>query len=272
MSRRSIIALAVPILGLALEAAPAHAAVCGVPGSQTSRATLTLDDQSVTSVAYGRGTDPPRTLLLRFKAAGCTLPDNVSKVSIEVVPKQGMPEIPSGGVSLLRARVDDDEFSVRLSSDTAKFEPGTYAGFVEVRTPYTLTARTPVSLSRSESNPLWPILIGVIGGVIGLGWFWFLNKAKGATAQIKGMQYLIVFGAAAVAGIVAVLASYWDQEVWTLGANGKAAAFAAFTGATTGAMATALGVLWKEPAPAPGDASGGGGGAAAPEPEPVPVP
>jgi hypothetical protein len=263
-------ALAVPILVLALEGTPAHAAQCGIPDSETPRATLTLDDQSVTSVAYGRGTDPPRTLLLRFKAAGCTLPSDLTEATIEVVPKQGMPEIPSGGVTLLRANVDGDEFSVRLSSDTATFDPGTYAGFVEVRTPYTLTARTPVSLSRSESNPLWPILIGVIGGVIGLGWFWFLNRAKGAKAQIQGLQYLIVFGAAAVAGIVAVLASYWDQEVWTLGANGKAAAFAAFTGATTGAMATALGVLWKDPDSSPGDASGGG--ATEPEPEPVPVP
>jgi hypothetical protein len=253
IARRSILALAVPILGLALEGAPAEAAQCGVPGSQAARATLTLDDQSVTSVAYGRGTDPPRTLLLRFKAAGCTLPATVSDVTIDVVPKQGTPEIPAGGVSLLRSTVDGDEFSVRLSSDTAKFDPGSYSGFVEVRTPFTLTARTPVSLSRSESNPFWPILIGIIGGLIGLGWFWFLNRAKGTKAQIKGLQYLIVFAAAAVAGIVAVLATYWDQEVWTVGANGKAAAFAAFTGATTGAMATALGVLWKEPDEAPGD-------------------
>jgi hypothetical protein len=248
VARRSLFcALAAPLIGLAINGAPASAATCGVADAQPSRATLTLNDQSVTSVAYGRTKAPVHTLLLRFKAAGCVVPDDVAQVTTEVVPKQGMSELPDGAVTLLRARVDGDEFSVRLAIAPSRFPPGSYGGFVEVRSPFVLTARTPIAVSRSESNLLWPLLIGTLGGLVGLGWFWFLSRAKGWTTSVRGPQYAVVFAAAAAAGIVAVVSSYLDQEVWTVGANGFAAMIAAFTGATTGAMATALTVLWRQP-------------------------
>jgi hypothetical protein len=92
------------------------------------------------------------------------------------------------------------------------------------------------------------LLIGAIGGLAGLLWFVLLSNAKGtATGRFRALHYAGVFVAAAIAGIISVASQYLDQEVWSVDDNGLAALIAAFTGATTGAMATAIGVLWRVP-------------------------
>ena len=150
-------------------------------------------------------------------------------------------------VSLIRVVSDGSEYSLKLSANPKKFEPGSYAGFFELRAPYLITTRTPIALSRSESNEAVPIGIGVIGGIAGVMWFLLLSAARGATTQIQWWHYVLVFIATAVTGIVAVESAYRAQDVWSFSENWISALIAAFTGATTGSMATAIAVLFPEP-------------------------
>ena len=86
--------LAVPALALValgLASVPASGAVrCGAVDPETgttARATLTLDDDSVASIAYGRDTDD-RTLLLRFRAAGCDLASTEARTRTTAAPQR----------------------------------------------------------------------------------------------------------------------------------------------------------------------------------------
>jgi hypothetical protein len=234
---------------------PATSAVgavqCGSTDPQTdatARATLTLDPDSVTTLAYKRDTRP-QTLLLRFKVTGCELPVYPSAPQIDLLPRQSTRDIPDGVVSLVRAVPDGAEYSLRLRADPKRFKPGSYGGFFELRAPYVITTRTPIALSRSESNEAVPIAIGAIGGIAGLVWFLLLRTAKGAKTVLKGWHYVIAFVAAAIAGVIAVESAYRAQDVWSVSDNLLSALAAAFTGATTGTMATAIGLLWAEPKP-----------------------
>ncbi len=263
---RSLPAIAFVLVVLLLPvAAPSEAATCGDrdPATQLPRkATLTLDEDSVATIAYGRDMDD-QTLLLRFRAAGCTFGSDQAAPAVDLLPKQGEEELPGGTVSLLRSRRDGSEFAVRLAVNPARFDPGTYGGFVELSAPDVATTRTPVTISRSEDKVTWPVGMGVIGGLAGLLWLWLLSIAKGALlGRVSVLHYFGVFVAAAVAGVVSVFAQYLDQEVWSVGENGLAALTAAFTGASTGAMITMIGVLWK-PDGQPAAAEGGAGGAKA---------
>jgi hypothetical protein len=253
--RRISCAALLAALFACIHSGAALAATCGVsdPRTQTTpRATMTLDDDSVTSIAYKRSTDP-KTFLLRFRVTGCDVPADAAPPTFELTPKQETTDVPAGVVKFVRHLPDGTEFSVRLDAMPKSFKPGSYGGFVELRAPYMVTTRTPIALSRSESSHMWPILLGMIGGLIGVAWFLALNFfAKGAKTKIVPWHYALVFVAAAIAGILVVENAYRAQDVWTLGENSISALVAAFTGATTGTMATALAVLFPEPdAPPP---------------------
>jgi hypothetical protein len=243
-------ALLVLIAAMSSPAASAAADIeCGTVDPATNekvRATLTLDPASKTTIPFKRSTDTQQ-LLLRFKVTGCDLPAEPAEPRTDVLPKQNAKDIPNGALKLAEIKADDAEYSHELDVDPTAFDPDTYAGFYEIRAPYLITSRTPIELSRSEDNQLVPVAIGAIGGIAGLGWFLLLSLAKGATTKIKRRHYVIVFFAAAIAGIVAVESAYRAQEVWSIEENLVSAFVAAFTGATTGAMATAISVLFPEP-------------------------
>ena len=239
------------IVAAALIAAPSASAAseCGSPDPKTqttARGTLTLDPDSVTAKAFKADTEPQK-LLLRFKVTGCDLPADPPPAETELLAKTGAKDIPEGAITLVRAVSDGSEYSLRLTADPNQFDPGSYGGIYELRAPYMVTTRTPIELSRSEDNVLVPLVIGVAGGLAGLAWFLLLSFAKGAKTRITRQHYFIVFGAAAVAGALAVFGAYQSQDVWSFTSNWASALGAAFTGATTGAMATALVVLWPEP-------------------------
>jgi hypothetical protein len=239
------------IVSAALIAAPSASAAseCGSPDPKTqttARGTLTLDPDSVTAKAFKADTEP-QTLLLRFKVTGCDLPADPPPAETELLAKKGAKDIPDGAITLVHAVADGSEYSLRLTADPSRFDPGAYGGIYELRAPYMVTTRTPIELSRSEDNALVPLGIGVAGGLAGLVWFLLLSLAKGAKTKITRWHYVIVFGAAAVAGALAVYGAYQSQDVWSFSANWASALGAAFTGATTGTMATALVVLWPDP-------------------------
>lgn len=239
------------IVAAVLISAPSASAAseCGSPDPKTQttpRGTLTLDPDSVTAKAFKADTGSQK-LLLRFKVTGCDLPADPQLPETELLAKNGAKDIPEGAITLVRGVSDGSEYSLRLTADPNKFNPGAYGGIYEMRAPYMVTTRTPIELSRSEDNILVPLAIGVAGGLAGLGWFLLLSYAKGAKTKITRRHYFMVFGAAAVVGALAVLGAYQSQDVWSLSANWRSALGAAFAGATTGTMATALYVLWPEP-------------------------
>src|SRR4051795_5167922 len=109
--------------------APALAAeTCGTAAG--GRATLELDPDSVTSIVFGRDLDAQK-LLVRFKASGCTLPENAPKPTIDLLPKQSTKNVPDDVLSLTKWVADGTDYTLSFSADPKRFDPGTYGGFVE---------------------------------------------------------------------------------------------------------------------------------------------
>src|SRR4051794_22688333 len=236
-------------------ASPAAAATCGAAAPKSNaapKAALQPDPDSVTAIAFKRDTDPQK-LLIRFKASGCELPPHPGAPTIDVLPKVNVKNIPDGALSGPKVVADGTSYALAFRVDPARFDPGSYGGFVEVRASFLTTARVPIALSRSESNEAMPIVLGLIGGIASLVWFLGLRLAKGATTRIKWWHCVFGFAAAAVSGVIAVETAYRAQDVWSLSENAGSALAAAFTGATTGAMVVALAVLFPEPKQDDGD-------------------
>jgi hypothetical protein len=251
MSARRLLRMLAVLTVIAAYVTPAaSAADCGVEDAKTHvtpKASLDLDPDSVTSIVFRRDTDPQK-LLIRFKATGCTLPGDAEAPKIDVLPKQNIKNVPDDVIKLESAVADGSDYSLTFSATPEKFDPGTYGGFVEVRAPFVTTVRAPISVSRSESDELPLVLLGLLGGAASLVWFVGLRLAKGAVTKIEWWHYVLAFFAAAVAGIIAVDTAYRAQDVWSFNENAGSAVVAAFTGATTGTMIAALAVLFPEPA------------------------
>jgi hypothetical protein len=242
------------VIGLA-QPEPSHAVTCGTSDPKTkatAKATLEVDPDSVTTVAFKRDIDKQK-LLIRFNASGCELPNKAPEPTVDVLPRQNVKNVPEHVLTLSKAVADQPDYSLTFVADPSRFGPGTYGGVVEVRAPFLATARAPISLSRSETNELLLVGLGLLGGAVSLVWFLGLHLAKGATTKIKWWHYAFAFGAAAIAGVLAVETAYRAQDVWSFSENAGSALVAAFTGATTGAMVTALAVLFPEPSSAAND-------------------
>jgi hypothetical protein len=250
VSTRQLLHLVGIIAAAGVNPTPASAAVtCGnldPKTNATAKATLDLNPDSVTTIAFKRDTEPQK-MLIRFKTTGCVLPNDPPDPTVAILPRPDIKNVPDSVLSLTSAVPDDSDYTLIFSADPSEFSAGTFGGFVEIRAPFLTTARAPISLSRSEDNELLVLGLGVAGGIAGLAWFLGLHLAKGATTKIAWWHYLIAFLAAAVAGVFAVDTAYRAQDVWSFGDNAGSAAVAAFTGATTGAMVAALAVLFPEP-------------------------
>lgn len=240
------------VVATALHGAPtADAQVrCGVVDpdtGQVARAVLTLDSNSTTTVTYKRDMGRKRLHLI-FTARGCALDSSLPDPAAEVLPKQGADEIPATSISVQNTRLDASELAVGFHVDSETFEPGSYEGLVEVRAPYLATSRTPLAVSRSESNFWIPVGIGALAGLLAFAWFSAIKAATREKLQI-GWRWMIVVALGACGfGAFSVLSAYWSQDVWTIDDNLLSAIVAATTGATTGTMATVLAAIWRAPA------------------------
>lgn len=244
-------ALVLGLLGAMFAPQAATAATCGEPesdatGAGAAKATLTLQEDSTADVSYKRSTDP-KTLLLIFRVTGCELAKTQKDPDFEVVPRKDFDELPAGVITLLRARQDGTELSMRFSVDANKFKPGSYGSLIELRAPYLTLSRTPVSVSRSEDNWLVPFCIGALSGFVAILWFGLLKFFAREKLLIKWPWLIVVVIAGAIFGGLAVASSWWDQDVWSVDANLKAAIAAGVAGATTGAMLGLLGTVWQAP-------------------------
>ena len=254
MYGKSVLAAAV-IIGLTLlSAPPASAAPCGQPdrqntpqNAQRARATLTLDEKSSKTHLWFKRETGHRKISLVFRATGCDLPNRLPDPRLVVLPEQGSWELPDGVLTVKSAEVFGAEVLLKIDVDASKFKPGTYDGKLVVRSSYLNSNRTPISVSRSESRIWVPTVVGAITGLAGLIWFALLKGASQAQLTVEPRWLLVLSGVCTVAGMVAVFISYWDQNVWTLDENLIASAVAGFTGATTGAMAGVMGVIWATP-------------------------
>ncbi len=251
---RSLLALTA---ALTLAAAPEPAGAqplpaCGEPASSKSvelvKPELALDGVSKTAISYGRDTEA-ETLNLVFTIAGCALPDPVPDLSVTLKPKPGTEQLPENLVHVKNATVENAMLEVELTVDGARFDPGSYDAYVVLRSPDLLYVRTPVAISRSEGNVGIPLLIGAGAGLLGFFWLALTKLATRNELSVGWLWLIPVALIAALFGAAAVLSTWWDQDVWTVQENGRAAIAAGVAGATTGSMLTLIGVLWKGQAP-----------------------
>src|SRR4051794_4382287 len=122
IAKRPVLVLAL-LIGSLASPATAAAVTCGtVTKKGVVRGTLTLDKDSVSTVDYGRETNP-KTLLLTFGVGVCDIPARPPPDMV-VLPRQGADELPDGAVTMQRSRVAGNELSVLLRVDPDRFDPG----------------------------------------------------------------------------------------------------------------------------------------------------
>jgi hypothetical protein len=236
---------------IALCAVPsAHAATCGVKDARTGTipvGQLTLNSASRTDVVYQRSTKP-RSILLVFDVKGCTLepghqPDPDVAVTPTNSPGEDLPADALAGPAVALRGGREVEYAFPI--DLGHLTPGSYFGAIEMRSAYLKTARTPVSVSRSESKWWIPVLYGAAGGLAGIMWFVIVSLASSALPDRSWWIGLII-GLGVVFGAIGGYLSWRNQEVWTAADNAWATIGAGFTGATTGALAALTAQLVKK--------------------------
>jgi hypothetical protein len=261
----------VTLLGSALAgllcfgALPAQAAPCGsVPkdGGAPARATLALADQdaeTVASASFGRDTGE-RMMTLVFTATGCELTDKLEKPADP--PRIGPPKdttfdaIPRGVVRLDGdPEVDGSRYIVRLKVSTSPapimggngelaapvFEPGTYAGFLNLQAPWVRRVGTPIAISRSDDEWFKVALLAGLGALAGFLAFVIIHWFAQADMVAGRWRFLVAGLLSVLVGAgVAYTTNYLNQGVWTFSANGRALLVAAFTAATAGPLVTGL--------------------------------
>jgi fluoride ion exporter CrcB/FEX len=246
---------------LAVSAGAQNATECGLQNDkgEVVRGTPSLvGDQSSVNVTYKRSTSP-RTFLFIYGVEGCRMPASLDCTAdesgtltgadcpaTETLPKGDGNEIPEAAVTLKSVRTEPQEMSLRLSIDHEKLDPGSYDGLIEVRAPQVTTTRTPVTLSRSESSVVWPVVIGALAGLVAMLWYLVQKAVANVKRKVPRGWLFVAFLSAATVGILSALTAWRTQDVWTLDENGWAAGVAAFTGATTGVMAVLLANIWED--------------------------
>jgi hypothetical protein len=252
---RRIASPALLALALLAGAAPAFGAgeppVCGttLPGAaQPVQATLALADadaETVTAALYGRHTGD-RQLTLVYTASGCrltgTLPAPRDPPFVGPPKDDKVGTIPNGAIRLNGPpEVDGNHYIVRLQVSSRRFDPGTYAGFLDLNASWMHRTGTPVAISRSENRWLLVLGVALLGAFGGFVVFMLLHAFSRANLLASGSRVAI----AAVLSVglgsyVAYTTNYLNQDVWTLGANTLALLTAAFTAATSGHLITGL--------------------------------
>jgi hypothetical protein len=244
----------------------ASAVLCGTKDPKTRHTAigrLALSPASRTDLIYKRSTKP-RAILLVFDVTGCSLdryrstPPPRIAVTASNGPNQDLPEESMQKSSM--SFIDPQQVEYRFDVATSKLPPGSYNGAIEIRADYLSTTRTPVGVSRSEPRFLIPVGFGVLGGFAGIVWYLTISAFSSALPTDSRKARWVVGVVGVVAGGVAGLGFWNNQDVWTIADNAWATVIAGFTGATTGAVA-ALATHLVKPVPDPG-----GGGAQQPAP------
>jgi hypothetical protein len=245
MARRAL--LAVATVAALLAPATASATRCGEKDPKTGQPVigrLTLDASSRTDLAYRRS-EEPRALLLVFDVEGCTLDryQTIPSPQILITASNGPDQdLPIEAIRGPRTSIDTHQIEYRFDIDTDALAPGSYNGAIELRAEYLQTARTPVTISRSEPNWHVPAVYGMLGGLAGIIWYMLVTFASSAVAtgstpwRMTG-HVLVVGCVGVIFGAIAGYGFWHNQDVWTTDDNAWPTIVAGFTGATTGAVA-----------------------------------
>ena len=260
-TRRTGVASAV-VAALLLVAGPpaaqaATAPICGKPDPKTGKVAKgapTLNEQNAVTEQVFKRDAGHKTIFLSFNVAGCELAADAPPPAVEINPSKGADELPSEAVKVKGVTPDGTTLDVKLDVDSEKFQAGSYGGLVVLRAPYMATSRTPVTVSRSDNRVWLPALLGAIAALGGLLLFNFARKISDHKLKVGRLALAGVAAIGAIAGAVAVLVNYYNQDVWTFGENWWSAIVTGFTGATTGVMAGLLGDIWSKPAKGEDDA------------------
>jgi hypothetical protein len=200
------------------------------------KAFLVLDGQSRTHETFKRH-KAGGLLYLVFTVVGCDLSRTI-RPAVTLEPAEDLSPLPQGAVRFSPS-ADTDELEIFLDVDPDKFDPGTYGGLVRVHDPSLIRTRALITVSRSESRVWLPILIALVGALVGVLSL-VIPSAVGGKLAISNVQFIAVVAFAVIAGVIAAFPSYWNQEVWTLDDNGWATAAAAFAAATAGSIAVLI--------------------------------
>jgi hypothetical protein len=186
-----------------------------------------------------------------------TTPGTAPKAT--TTPTTTSPPDPTG-TDTSAATSPPDEFNVG---------PGSYTSFVRIKAPWLRTVATPVTVTRSEDSEWIPLGIGVVGGLCGFFVFWLLRKIHNDDLLVKEkwVLRLTAIVSVVVGAGTAFVTNYFNQELWTVDANGLALFVAAFSASTGGVAAGLLTGIYKttaaKPAGGGGDGAGSGGGSGA---------
>jgi hypothetical protein len=249
--------MAAVLLAAVPAAAPAATApTCGQADPKTGKVAKgapTLNEQNAVTEQVFKRDAGRKTIFLSFNVAGCELAADAPPPAVEINPRKGADELPAEAITLKGATPDGTTLDVRMDVNSEKFDAGSYGGLIVLRAPYMATSRTPVTVSRSDNRVWLPALIGALAAFGGLALFNFARRIGGAKPKVGRLALAGVVAIGAVAGAVAVLVNYYNQDVWTFGENWWSAVVTGFTGATTGVMAGLLGDIWSKPDKGEGD-------------------
>jgi hypothetical protein len=261
--KRASVALAAAVIsfgagGTALAQEPVPLAPCGsIPETKGGgparpvKATLALDGQSeelVSDASFERSTGT-ELLTLVYNVSGCELTGSEAGPRLRMYPPADGERIAPGVIALDGdPSIETSRYIVHLKASSGAFNPGTYAGFVEIKAAWLNPVRTPISLSRSENNAMVPVGWGAAGGLAGFLLFAILRWFHSADLLVSRLQL-------GVAGVLAVVVGaaitykthYLNQDVWTSSANGTAAFVVGLTASTSGVMTALLAAVWREP-------------------------
>ncbi len=204
---------------------------CGQRNPQTGRlvrGALELSPDSDPGEVFKRRTGTA-DITLYFAVKGCEPSTNPDGVTLALRSRKDTPQIPKAAVGLAddtapdqrpKIEVDDSNstLTVTLTASTDGFDPGTYTSQAEIRAPWLVTARSPVQLSRSVPRAdIWQIiLLGVAGGLGSVIFYAMTTWGARQRSSVKLPRWLLAgtLGAGAVAGAVAALLSWGQQDVW----------------------------------------------------------
>ena len=246
MRSKALIAVLV-LAALHVLSSPVSAAECGGADPRNADAmkgTLALDDEASTVRRDFHREDDEQTLQLVFDVANCELrdPPRVSAGPLEDADKQ----IPKETLARPTVQALGDEVKIVYDVRPDTFDPGTYGSLIEVSGPGIATARTPVTLSRSEPSILVPSLIGILAGALGFSVFYWTKRFANYKVTVRWPMLAVAVVFACGAGALAAIFNWLDQDVWVLHENWVVTGTTAFTQATAGVVVAMLAGVFTE--------------------------
>jgi hypothetical protein len=236
---RLVSVFSMALMSLLFIAPGALAAPCGVQGdgSELNGALTLKAGESDIEVNAERKTSE-RRLIFVFDVENCSLP-----AGAEISAKVRSSDVPPAAFGEPIVEPERTVLTVQVPVKPAEFEPGKYSAVVSVGGPVASTSVSKVVLQRSENRWWIPLLIAVIGGIVGVIWAmytaWLAVSSEAGKEKLKTRYLpLAVFGGV-VGALLIYKATYLDSEVWETEFSTGATLFLGAATAAAGASTVA---------------------------------